>query len=161
MLPPVAESPSFVRLNQYSTGQTDRISEAHFSVGGHLGCFHILTSVNNGGANVCLRSSFQFFWKITRSGITRSYADSIFDFVRNLHTVSHSGCTSLHSPQWCSRAPISRIIPQCLGVDRGMWDRAKPETSDFSLGFSRGQHLKVGEESWGYMTHGIYNIHSK
>ena len=41
-----------------------------------------------------------------RSRISGPYGSSIFNFLRN-HTVLHNGCTNLHPPQQCRRAPIS------------------------------------------------------
>ena len=44
---------------------------------------------------------------ILTSGIAGSYDNSISNFLRNLHSVLHSGCASVHSHQQCRRVTFS------------------------------------------------------
>ena len=55
----------------------------HLSVNGHLGCFHILATVNSAAMNIAVHASFQITVLsgcIPRSRIAGSYGSSSFSF---------------------------------------------------------------------------------
>ena len=93
----------------------------HLSVNGHLGCFHVLAIGNdaamNNGIHVFL-STLVSSGYMPRSGIAVSYGGFFFIFLRNLHTIFHSGYINLHSyQQWKSMPSSSHPLQHLLFVD--------------------------------------------
>lgn len=93
------------------------------SVDRHVGYLHRLAIVSNAATTMDIQTSlldpaFNSFGSIPRNGIVGSCGNSNFNFIRNFHTVFHSGYTILQSPQQGTRVLIfPHLVNTCYFLD--------------------------------------------
>ena len=116
------------------------------SVNGHLGCFRVLAIVNSAAMNN-VHVSFSVLVSsghIPRSGIVWPYGGFIPRFLRNLHTIFHSGYINLHSHQQFKRVPFpphpfQHLFIDCRLFDDGHSDWYEVVSHSFDLHFSNNE----------------------